>query len=68
MLVDSYSQDIPWDIIKDDNGRVIGEVYMIHPWMRPGRKEEGKSYDSIHGIWRTSRSRKTQGNDCRRIR
>ena len=68
MLVDPYFQDIPWDLIYDDKGQQIGEVYMIHPWMRPGRKEEGKSYDSVHSVRGASRSGKTQSNDRRRIR
>ncbi len=28
---DPYFDDIPWDIITDDNGDVIGEVYILLP-------------------------------------
>lgn len=37
--VDPYFQDIPWDIIKDDNGRVIGEVYRILSTPPPRRRQ-----------------------------
>ena len=37
MKLDPYFQDIPWDIIKDDNGRVIGEVYITLPVSPPRR-------------------------------
>lgn len=32
---DPYFADIPWDIIKDEKGKVIGEVYMIFPKEKP---------------------------------
>ncbi|MCM3208515.1 hypothetical protein [Paenibacillus illinoisensis] len=37
---DPYFADIPWEIIKDENGKVIGEVYMVFPrekpeWIKP---------------------------------
>ncbi|MFK0524784.1 hypothetical protein ACINKY_21525 [Paenibacillus illinoisensis] len=40
---DPYFADIPWDIIKDDNGKVIGEVYLVFPkdvpeWIKPRKK------------------------------
>jgi len=66
-LVDPFFQDIPWELIYDDKGRQIGEVYMIHQWMKPGRGE-GKPYDSVHGVRGACRARKTKGNDRRRIR
>lgn len=66
-LVDPFFQDIPWELIYDDKGRQIGEVYMLHQWMKPGRKE-GKSYDSVYGVRGAGRSGKTKGNDRRRIR
>lgn len=27
--VDPFFQEIPWDIVQDDNGKVIGEVYLL---------------------------------------
>lgn len=29
--VDAYFQDIPWEIVTDDAGKVIGEVYVLLP-------------------------------------
>lgn len=34
---DPYFQDIPWDLIYDDNGELIGEVYMALPVPSPRR-------------------------------
>ncbi|OMF98195.1 hypothetical protein [Paenibacillus sp. FSL R7-0337] len=31
MRNDPYFQDVPWDIITDDCGKVIGEVFLILP-------------------------------------
>ncbi|MEK4276500.1 hypothetical protein [Paenibacillus sp. FSL R7-0026] len=31
MFVDLYKSDIPWDIVTDDNGKVIGEVFKPLP-------------------------------------
>ncbi|MEK4980837.1 hypothetical protein [Bacillus sp. FSL K6-6540] len=31
MSNDPYFQDIPWDLIYDDNGELIGEVYVTLP-------------------------------------
>lgn len=44
---DPYFADIPWEIIKDDNGKVIGEVYMVFPrdlpeWIRPKKHRSYK--------------------------
>ena len=66
-LVDPFFQDIPWELIYDDKGQQIGEVYMIRPWIMPERKK-GKSHDSVHGIRGAGRSGKTKSNDRRRIR
>ncbi|GAA0390286.1 hypothetical protein GCM10008933_21490 [Paenibacillus motobuensis] len=48
-LVDPYYQDIPWDIIYDDDGQPIGEVFVL-----PGdAKKEGLPYgNSIYRIRR----------------
>lgn len=35
--VDPYFQDIPWDLIVDENGELIGEVYLILPKPSPRR-------------------------------
>lgn len=34
---DTYFHDIPWDLIYDDNGELIGEVYLILPEPSPRR-------------------------------
>jgi len=39
--VDPYYNDIPWEIIYDDFGRVIGEVYVILP-RPPARRRKRK--------------------------
>lgn len=41
MREDPYFQDVPWDLIYDDNGELIGEVYMALPHP-PARKRKGK--------------------------
>lgn len=30
MISDPYFNDIPWEIIYDDKGRVIGEVFTLY--------------------------------------
>lgn len=37
MRTDPYFQDIPWDIVTDDSGKVIGEVYVLLPDPAPRR-------------------------------
>ncbi|MMZ71660.1 hypothetical protein D1872_351690 [compost metagenome] len=39
MNEDLIFQDIPWDLIYDDNGQVIGEVYVILPDPPPRRRQ-----------------------------
>lgn len=36
---DPFFQEIPWDIITDDNGVVIGEVYTILPEAPPRKRQ-----------------------------
>lgn len=36
---DPYFQDIPWDLIYDDNGELIGEVYVTLPDPPSSRRE-----------------------------
>ncbi|GIO84568.1 hypothetical protein J25TS5_15000 [Paenibacillus faecis] len=37
VLVDPFYQDVPWDIIYDDKGNQIGEVYVLFwPELREG--------------------------------
>lgn len=38
MNQDLIFQDIPWDLIYDDDGKLIGEVYMILPEPPPSRR------------------------------
>ncbi|MGF7050395.1 hypothetical protein J2T13_004933 [Paenibacillus sp. DS2015] len=66
MLVDPFFQEIPWELIYDDKGRQIGEVYMIRPWLKPVRKEV-KQHDSVYGVRRASGARETKSNPTRRI-
>ncbi|QHZ52175.1 hypothetical protein ERICV_03061 [Paenibacillus larvae subsp. larvae] len=35
--VDPYFENIPWDLIYDENGELIGEVYLILPEPSPRR-------------------------------
>lgn len=28
-MIDPYMQDVPYDIIRDNNGKVIGEVFQL---------------------------------------
>lgn len=36
---DPYFNDVPWEIIVDENGNVIGEVYLILPVKKRRRKK-----------------------------
>jgi len=47
-MKDPYFYDIPWELVEDDTGRVIGEIYTLgvetgcslrsksHQWVRSG--------------------------------
>ncbi len=37
---DPFFQDIPWDFIYDDNGKLIGEVYLL--LSEPHRKKTNR--------------------------
>lgn len=39
MFTDLYQSDIPWDIVTDDSGKVIGEVYKPLPDPPPRRRQ-----------------------------
>lgn len=39
MFTDLYKSDIPWDIVTDDSGKVIGEVYKPLPDPPPRRRQ-----------------------------
>lgn len=39
MFTDLYQSDIPWDIVTDDSGKVIGEVYKPLPNLPPRRSQ-----------------------------
>lgn len=39
---DPYFSDIPWDIITNERGEVIGEVYLILPEPRRGKRKKRK--------------------------
>lgn len=43
MKPDPYFNDIPWEIITDDKGRVIGEVYTLRPVPQKRCKEARKA-------------------------
>lgn len=47
MFTDLYQSEIPWDIIIDDSGKVIGEVYKVLPDLPPRR---------LKAIWKIERS------------
>lgn len=38
--VDPYFQEVPWELVYDDKGRLIGEVYTL-PRERPPKKTPG---------------------------
>lgn len=43
--IDPFMQDIPWEIIYDDNGRAIGEIFLLNfpePSSRKRRKTSWK--------------------------
>ncbi|BFH10590.1 hypothetical protein WJ0W_004713 [Paenibacillus melissococcoides] len=40
--VDPYFQDIPWDIITNDSGEVIGAVYVLLPDPPPRRRQKAR--------------------------
>jgi hypothetical protein len=62
--IDPYFQDVPWEIVRDDQGKVIGEIYVLHAIKHKGMKRN----DSVRGVRRTSRSRKTEVQHKRRFR
>ncbi|WP_164764304.1 hypothetical protein [Paenibacillus illinoisensis] len=39
MFVDLYVLDIPWDIVTDHSGKVVGEVYKPLPDPPPRKKQ-----------------------------
>ncbi|WP_171684187.1 hypothetical protein [Paenibacillus planticolens] len=38
-MIDPYFNDIPWEIVYDDSGRIIGEIYLIK-----GANADGKDW------------------------
>lgn len=40
MRPDPFFSDIPWEIITDDSGKVIGEVFLTLPDPPPRRRQE----------------------------
>ncbi|WP_136604642.1 hypothetical protein [Paenibacillus dokdonensis] len=63
-LVDPLFQDVPWDIVYNEDGQQIGEVYVL----LGKAKKEATPYDPVHGIRRTGRTRKTKSINSYRIR
>ncbi|GIO33230.1 hypothetical protein J2TS6_43710 [Paenibacillus albilobatus] len=63
-LIDPIFQETPWEIIYDNAGRQIGEVYLLPSELR---KEAGP-YDPFHGIRRTGRPGKAKIQYRRRVR
>lgn len=39
MRVDPFFQDVPWEIIKDEDGQVLGEVFILLPAPPPRRRQ-----------------------------
>ncbi|BFH14532.1 hypothetical protein J6TS7_44610 [Paenibacillus dendritiformis] len=55
---DPFFQDIPWDIITNDSGEVVGAVYVLLPDPPPRRRQK-KRWDTI-SISRRMNMRKPQ--------
>lgn len=46
MALDLYFNNIPWEIIYDDYGRIIGEIYLIKGARADGKDRRWKKRDS----------------------
>ncbi|WP_256846855.1 hypothetical protein [Paenibacillus sp. Pae108] len=46
--IDPYYQDVPWEIIYDDKGHVIGEVFMLW-WPEQNKKRKKKKRKVVCG-------------------
>lgn len=42
VLIDPFFQDAPWEIIYDNAGQQIGEVYVLREWMRSKKARGAK--------------------------
>ncbi len=56
MFTDLYKSDIPWDIVTDDSGKVIGEVYKPLPQPPPKKRKAklGIISTSLRGVQKES--------------
>ncbi|OMF04014.1 hypothetical protein BK129_18820 [Paenibacillus amylolyticus] len=50
MFTDLYKSDIPWDIVTEDSGKVIGEVYKPLPVPPPRRRQAKWGIISSHSV------------------
>lgn len=46
MAIDLYFNDIPWEIVYDDHGRVIGEIYLIKGAISDAKGRRGKKWNT----------------------
>lgn len=68
-LIDPFFQEVPWEVIHDDEGKLVGEVFIIDFYLLPAEfvKEEGKQNDSIHRIRRARRAGTAEVQYSRRV-
>lgn len=44
--IDPFFQEAPWEIIYDNDGRQIGEVFVLRGWSKSTRKRRAKKHGS----------------------
>lgn len=62
--IDPFFQEAPWEIIYDNDGRQIGEIFVLTGESR----KEATPYDPVHRVRRARRAGKAKGIHSRRIR
>lgn len=63
--VDLYVSDVPWDLVLNDSGRVIGEVYMLLPDPPPRRRQNKWGTGSISHRKNMQKQKSTElGRTC----
>ncbi|GGH17121.1 hypothetical protein GCM10008013_12290 [Paenibacillus segetis] len=69
-LIDPFFQDTPWELIHDDDGILVGEVYVLDLHMLPAKfmKGEGRRNDSVHRVRGAGSSGKAKSVYTGRIR
>lgn len=44
MFTDLYDSEVPWDIVTDDSGKVVGEVYKPLPDPPYRKRQQARSH------------------------